>query len=68
MACCTRYACLFEVCSKFGFFFFFFFFFLFRLAGTDPSAWAQVGNNFPVFFVRDGRQFPDMVLCCGSGN
>ena len=21
----------------------------------------QVGNNFPVFFVRDGMKFPDMV-------
>ena len=21
----------------------------------------QVGNNFPVFFIRDGMKFPDMV-------
>lgn len=30
------------------------------------SLWTQgnfdlVGNNFPVFFVRDGMKFPDMV-------
>ena len=23
--------------------------------------WDLVGNNFPVFFVRDGMKFPDMV-------
>jgi catalase len=23
--------------------------------------WDLVGNNFPVFFIRDGMKFPDLV-------
>ncbi len=41
-----------------------------RLFGTEPPAWLcpshlwfllQVGNNIPVFFVRDAIKFPDLV-------
>lgn len=28
---------------------------------TREGNWDLVGNNFPVFFVRDGMKFPDMV-------
>eukprot|EP00187_Rhodella_violacea_P005310 CAMPEP_0174895374 /NCGR_PEP_ID=MMETSP0167-20121228/9802_1 /TAXON_ID=38298 /ORGANISM="Rhodella maculata, Strain CCMP736" /LENGTH=492 /DNA_ID=CAMNT_0016134691 /DNA_START=46 /DNA_END=1524 /DNA_ORIENTATION=+ len=28
---------------------------------TEEGNWDLVGNNFPVFFIRDGIQFPDMV-------
>lgn len=28
---------------------------------TRQGNWDLVGNNFPVFFIRDGMQFPDMV-------
>ncbi len=28
---------------------------------TDEGNWDIVGNNFPVFFIRDAKQFPDMV-------
>ena len=28
---------------------------------TDQGNWDIVGNNFPVFFIRDAKQFPDMV-------
>lgn len=28
---------------------------------TDDGIWDLVGNNFPVFFIRDGIKFPDMV-------
>lgn len=28
---------------------------------TREGNWDLVGNNFPVFFVRDGMNFPDMV-------
>lgn len=28
---------------------------------TREGNWDLVGNNFPVFFVRDGIKFPDMV-------
>lgn len=28
---------------------------------TDQGNWDLVGNNFPVFFIRDAKQFPDMV-------
>eukprot|EP00188_Purpureofilum_apyrenoidigerum_P001465 Plantae.Rhodophyta-Purpureofilum_apyrenoidigerum.ctg18029.p1 GENE.Plantae.Rhodophyta-Purpureofilum_apyrenoidigerum.ctg18029~~Plantae.Rhodophyta-Purpureofilum_apyrenoidigerum.ctg18029.p1 ORF type:complete len:509 (+),score=90.91 Plantae.Rhodophyta-Purpureofilum_apyrenoidigerum.ctg18029:52-1527(+) len=28
---------------------------------TKEGNWDLVGNNFPVFFVRDGMKFPDMV-------
>lgn len=28
---------------------------------TREGNWDVVGNNFPVFFVRDGMKFPDMV-------
>lgn len=28
---------------------------------TREGNWDMVGNNFPVFFVRDGMKFPDMV-------
>jgi catalase len=28
---------------------------------TREGNWDLVGNNFPVFFVRDGMSFPDMV-------
>ncbi|KAK9840788.1 hypothetical protein WJX81_004808 [Elliptochloris bilobata] len=28
---------------------------------TDQGNWDLVGNNFPVFFIRDGDQFPDLV-------
>ena len=28
---------------------------------TDDGNWDIVGNNFPVFFIRDAKQFPDMV-------
>jgi len=28
---------------------------------TDEGNWDMVGNNFPVFFIRDAKQFPDMV-------
>ncbi len=28
---------------------------------TREGNWDLVGNNMPVFFVRDGMKFPDMV-------
>lgn len=28
---------------------------------TDQGNWDLVGNNLPVFFIRDAMQFPDMV-------
>jgi len=28
---------------------------------TDQGNWDIVGNNFPVFFIRDAIKFPDMV-------
>lgn len=28
---------------------------------TDQGNWDMVGNNLPVFFIRDAKQFPDMV-------
>lgn len=28
---------------------------------TREGNWDMVGNNFPVFFIRDGMKFPDMV-------
>ena len=28
---------------------------------TEQGNWDLVGNNFPVFFIRDAKQFPDMV-------
>ena len=28
---------------------------------TDQGNWDLVGNNFPVFFIRDAMKFPDMV-------
>lgn len=28
---------------------------------TDEGNWDLVGNNFPIFFIRDAKQFPDMV-------
>ena len=28
---------------------------------TDQGNWDMVGNNFPVFFIRDAMKFPDMV-------
>lgn len=28
---------------------------------TDQGNWDLVGNNLPVFFIRDAKQFPDMV-------
>ncbi|VAI10247.1 unnamed protein product [Triticum turgidum subsp. durum] len=28
---------------------------------TREGNWDLVGNNFPVFFIRDGMKFPDMV-------
>ena len=28
---------------------------------TDQGNWDLVGNNMPVFFVRDGMKFVDMV-------
>ncbi|KAK9865694.1 hypothetical protein WJX84_010221 [Apatococcus fuscideae] len=28
---------------------------------TQEGNWDLVGNNFPVFFIRDGIQFPDLV-------
>ncbi|KAJ9542035.1 hypothetical protein OSB04_028541 [Centaurea solstitialis] len=28
---------------------------------TNQGNFDMVGNNFPVFFIRDGMQFPDMV-------
>ena len=28
---------------------------------TSEGNWDLVGNNFPVFFIRDAKQFPDMV-------
>lgn len=28
---------------------------------TEEGNWDMVGNNFPVFFIRDAKQFPDMV-------
>lgn len=28
---------------------------------TTEGNWDLVGNNFPVFFIRDAKQFPDMV-------
>ncbi|HAV81862.1 MAG TPA: catalase, partial [Erythrobacter sp.] len=28
---------------------------------TDEGNWDLVGNNLPVFFIRDAMQFPDMV-------
>lgn len=28
---------------------------------TEEGNWDIVGNNFPVFFIRDAKQFPDMV-------
>ena len=28
---------------------------------TEQGNWDIVGNNFPVFFIRDAKQFPDMV-------
>src|SRR5690625_7605111 len=27
---------------------------------TDEGIWDMVGNNTPVFFIRDPRQFPDL--------
>src|SRR5690625_5325305 len=27
---------------------------------TDEGNWDMVGNNTPVFFIRDPRQFPDL--------
>jgi len=27
---------------------------------TEQGNWDLVGNNFPVFFIRDAKQFPDM--------
>jgi catalase len=46
---------LFEILQ--GFFFFFICSSIFFLQGN----FDLVGNNFPVFFVRDGMKFPDMV-------
>jgi hypothetical protein len=31
------------------------------LPARREGNWDLVGNNFPVFFVRDGMSFPDMV-------
>lgn len=28
---------------------------------TDEGNWDLVGNNLPIFFIRDAMQFPDMV-------
>jgi catalase len=28
---------------------------------TQQGNWDMVGNNFPVFFIRDGMKFPDLV-------
>lgn len=28
---------------------------------TEDGNWDMVGNNFPIFFIRDAKQFPDMV-------
>lgn len=28
---------------------------------TTEGNWDLVGNNFPLFFIRDAKQFPDMV-------
>lgn len=28
---------------------------------TEDGNWDLVGNNLPVFFIRDAKQFPDMV-------
>ena len=28
---------------------------------TEQGNWDLVGNNLPVFFIRDAKQFPDMV-------
>lgn len=28
---------------------------------TDNGNWDLVGNNLPIFFIRDAKQFPDMV-------
>ena len=28
---------------------------------TDQGNWDLVGNNFPIFFIRDAIQFPDMI-------
>lgn len=28
---------------------------------TEDGNWDLVGNNFPVFFIRDAMNFPDMV-------
>ena len=28
---------------------------------TDQGNWDLVGNSIPVFFIRDGAQFPDLV-------
>lgn len=28
---------------------------------TDQGNWDLVGNNLPIFFIRDAMQFPDMV-------
>lgn len=28
---------------------------------TDEGNWDLVGNNFPVFFIRDAIKFPDMI-------
>jgi len=30
---------------------------------TNDGNWDLVGNNFPVFFVRDSIKFPDVVHC-----
>lgn len=30
---------------------------------TREGNWDLVGNNIPVFFIRDGFKFPDMVHC-----
>jgi catalase len=30
---------------------------------TQEGNWDFVGNNIPVFFIRDGMQFPDLVHC-----
>ena len=32
-----------------------------KTARLDVHLSRQVGNNFPVFFIRDGMKFPDMV-------
>lgn len=30
---------------------------------TNEGNWDFVGNNMPVFFVRDGIKFPDLIRC-----